>query len=174
MIISQDAFVDNVEVDMPVGLCDNAESVADVHRGTPLHFMIVRAVLRRSWSSLTAAFRGPSGKREPLSSPSGGALRGDRRGPCLRCWECSFASCAVRSVRVEVHGSSIPRGWVSDAIAFVTRRPWAQSRPGGPHLAAHVGRPKPGLGSHGRVHLSLVRRGFLTGSAFVHPKVVAR
>jgi len=174
MIISQHAFVDNVEDDMPIGLCDKAESVADVHRGTLLHFTTVRAVLRWSWSSLTAVFCAPSGKRELLSSPSGGALRGDPRGPCLGCWEFSFASCAVRSVRVEVHGSSIPRGWVPDAIAFVTRRPCAQSRPGGPHLVAQGGRPKPGLGSHGPVHLSFVPRDFLTGSALIHPRVVAR
>lgn len=174
MIISQHAFVDNVEVDMPNGLCDNAESVADVHRGALLHFMTVQAVLGWSWSSLTAVFRGPSGKRKPLSSPSGGALRGDPRGPCLGRWEFSFASCAARSVRVEVHGSSIPRGLVPDAIAFVTRRPCAQSLPGGPHLVAQGGRPKPGLGSHGPVHLSLVPRDFLTGSALIHPRVVAR
>lgn len=174
MIISQHAFVDNVEVDMPIGLCDNAESVADVHRGTLLQFMTVRAVLRWSRSSLTAVFCGPSGKGKLLSSPSGGALRGDPRAPCLGCWECSFASCAARSVRVEVRGSSIPRGWVPDAIGFVTRRACAQSRPGGPHLVAHAGRPKPGLGSHRPVHLSLVPRDFLTGPALIHAKVVAR
>lgn len=174
MIISQHAFVDNVEVDMPIGLCDNAESVADVHRRILLHFMTVRAALPWSSSSLTAVFRGPRCKQKLLSSPSGGALRGDPRGPCLGCWECSFASRAVRSVRVEVHGSSIPRGWVPDAISFVTKRPCAQSRPGGPHLVARAGRSQPGLGSHRPVHLYLVPRDSLSGSALIHPKVAAR